>query len=681
MININIDNLNILIKSNISILEACKYIGINIPKFCYHESLSVAGNCRMCLVELQKTPKPVASCAMPVVNNMTIFTSTPLVKKARENVLETLLINHPLDCPICDQGGECDLQDETKTFGLDYNRFFFGKRSVEDKECGLVVKTIMTRCIHCTRCVRFSSEIAGNDFFGTINRGTKTEISNYINKTFDSFLSGNVIDLCPVGALTSKNYAFKARPWELKSVETIDLTDSSGTSIYFNFKESEIIRVIPKINKDINENWISDRIRFSFDAFNNSRLHSIFEKKSDKSYTKTNWNFLIKQLKTQLLSNDRTSAFLINNEIDLESSVILKKLVNYSKNKILVLNTDFIKQENLYISWLTNKINNVKKSKICFLLFVNTYIENLVINTKLKVKYNKSKFDIFNFGNYYNTNFPINFSNISIKNFVSFFESKLKKISKNFIEFSNPLIIMGENITYKLSTDQNLIFFLRKISPSSIILNTSLKCNTEGLKLTNINFINSSNLRKINCMLSVNLPDNIYIRKYTNNKNENFWLNSHGSAVALKNKYIIPVLNNMEEKNIFINLEQRPNETTSLFTKINNSKSTKFILKYILKLLCQRIKSPKNKYNKYKNLDFLDEILINSYLFKRIYPKMSIFFNNVVNTQNIKYFLFSNYSIKSIAEDFFLINTFCKNSLTMSKFSLNYRRLNKNFYF
>jgi len=289
----------------------------------------------MCLVELQKTPKPVASCAMPIINNMTIFTSTPLVKKARENVLETLLINHPLDCPICDQGGECDLQDETKTFGIDFSRFFFNKRSVEDKDCGLIIKTIMTRCIHCTRCVRFSSEIAGNDFFGTINRGTKTEISNYLPKNFNSFLSGNIIDLCPVGALTSKNYAFKARPWELKSIESIDLTDGSGSSIYFNYKESEITRVLPKINKDINDNWISDRIRFSFDSFNNSRLQSIFEQKTKTFFTKSNWNFVMGQLKNKILKKKEVSCFLINNEIDLQSLILLKKIVNHSKKKLL----------------------------------------------------------------------------------------------------------------------------------------------------------------------------------------------------------------------------------------------------------------------------------------------------------------------------------------------------------
>ena len=246
MIKIKIDNFEFLVKPDISVLEACKYVGIHIPRFCYHEILSVAGNCRMCLVEIEKSPKPVASCALPVLNNMQIFVNTPLVKKARENVLETLLLNHPLDCPICDQAGECDLQDQTKLFGGDYSRFFFNKRGVEDKECGPLIKTIMTRCIHCTRCVRFGMEIAGVEYLGTLNRGGSTEIGGYISSMFNSEISGNVIDLCPVGALTSKPYAFKARPWEIRVNESIDLTDSTGSNIYVNFKESEIIRILPK---------------------------------------------------------------------------------------------------------------------------------------------------------------------------------------------------------------------------------------------------------------------------------------------------------------------------------------------------------------------------------------------------------------------------------------------------
>ena len=213
MLFININNKLFFVKKNISILEACKFVGITIPRFCYHETLSVSGNCRMCLVELETNPnKPISSCTLPISDDIHILTDTPFVKKARENVLETLLLNHPLDCPICDQAGECDLQDQAKNYGIKTSRFFFNKRSVEDKFLGSLVKTIMTRCIHCTRCVRFSDEHLGVKLLGTLNRGHNTEIGTYISSIFNSNLSGNVIDLCPVGALTSKSYAFKARP-------------------------------------------------------------------------------------------------------------------------------------------------------------------------------------------------------------------------------------------------------------------------------------------------------------------------------------------------------------------------------------------------------------------------------------------------------------------------------------
>jgi len=210
-ISITINNKVIFVRSHATVLQACEAAGVSIPRFCYHEKLSVAGNCRRCLVEIQKQPKPIVSCARPVAKGRIVFTDSPLVKKARESVLEFLLINHPLDCPICDQGGECDLQDETLAFGSDRGRYFDFKRSVEDKECGPIIKTIITRCIHCTRCVRFSTEVAGKEIRGSFGRGEDTEIGTYVNSFFKTELSGNIVDLCPVGALTSKPYAFKAR--------------------------------------------------------------------------------------------------------------------------------------------------------------------------------------------------------------------------------------------------------------------------------------------------------------------------------------------------------------------------------------------------------------------------------------------------------------------------------------
>jgi NADH dehydrogenase/NADH:ubiquinone oxidoreductase subunit G len=212
LIQRTINNQITFVHPHATILQACESAGVDVPRFCYHEKLSVAGNCRICLVEVQKSPKPVVSCAIPVTKGIVVFTDTPLARKARESVLEFLLVNHPLDCPICDQGGECDLQDETMTYGSDRGRYFEFKRSVENKECGPIVKTIMTRCIHCTRCVRFSAEVAGNEVMGRFGRGEESEIGTYVNSFMNTELSGNLVDLCPVGALTSKPYAYKVRP-------------------------------------------------------------------------------------------------------------------------------------------------------------------------------------------------------------------------------------------------------------------------------------------------------------------------------------------------------------------------------------------------------------------------------------------------------------------------------------
>lgn len=276
MIPVYVNNNLVLVPQTASVLEACETVGVTVPRFCYHSQLPIAGNCRMCLVEVEKSPKPQASCAMPVTKNMRVFTDTPLVKKAREGVLEFLLLNHPLDCPICDQGGECDLQDQALTFGSDKSRFFEFKRGTSDKNLGPLVKTIMTRCIHCTRCVRFASEIAGVGILGTTNRGKETEIGLYVGELMSSELSGNLVDVCPVGALTSKPYAFSSRPWELRSTETLDFSDAVGSNVVVELKETEILRIQPKQNDFVNRVWLSDRGRFSFDGYKNQRLITPF---------------------------------------------------------------------------------------------------------------------------------------------------------------------------------------------------------------------------------------------------------------------------------------------------------------------------------------------------------------------------------------------------------------------
>jgi NADH-quinone oxidoreductase subunit G len=274
----------------ITLIQACDMAGVEIPRFCYHERLSIAGNCRMCLVEVVGMPKPVASCAMSV-NDLrpnrdgtppTVLTQSATTRKAQEGTLEFLLINHPLDCPICDQGGECDLQDQTMAFGFDAGRYQDNKRAVEDKYLGPLIKTFMTRCIHCTRCVRFMSEVAGVQELGAIGRGEDMEITTYLERGMHSNLSGNVVDLCPVGALTAKPYAFLARPWELTKTPSIDVMDALGSAIRVDARGREVLRILPRINDAVNEEWISDKARHVWDGLRTQRLDRPYLKRNGK---------------------------------------------------------------------------------------------------------------------------------------------------------------------------------------------------------------------------------------------------------------------------------------------------------------------------------------------------------------------------------------------------------------
>ena len=283
MPKLTIDGIEIEVEPGTSLLQACEAAGKEIPRFCYHERLSIAGNCRMCLIEVEGgPPKPVASCAMPAADKMVVHTDTPMVRKAREGVMEFLLANHPLDCPICDQGGECDLQDQAMGYGVSGSRYFENKRAVEDKNMGPLIKTVMTRCIHCTRCVRFTTEIAGVSELGATGRGEDMEITTYLEQAVLSELSGNVIDLCPVGALTSKPYAFSARPWELTKTESIDVMDAVGSNIRVDARGAEVMRILPVTNDDVNEEWISDKTRFIWDGLKRQRLDTPYIREGGK---------------------------------------------------------------------------------------------------------------------------------------------------------------------------------------------------------------------------------------------------------------------------------------------------------------------------------------------------------------------------------------------------------------
>ena len=283
MPKLKVDGIEVEVPQGATVLQACEAAGKEIPRFCYHERLSIAGNCRMCLVEVKPgPPKPQASCALPAAENQEIFTTTPMVKHAREGIMEFLLINHPLDCPICDQGGECDLQDQSLAYGRGHSRYTENKRAVTEKYMGPIVKTIMTRCIQCTRCIRFAEEVAGVEEIGAIGRGEDMQITSYLEGAVTSELSGNVVDLCPVGALTSKPYAYEARPWELKRTLTIDVQDAVGTNIRLDSRGRQVLRCLPRINEDVNEEWASDKTRHHVDGLVRRRLDRPFVRRGGK---------------------------------------------------------------------------------------------------------------------------------------------------------------------------------------------------------------------------------------------------------------------------------------------------------------------------------------------------------------------------------------------------------------
>ncbi|MCR9254904.1 MAG: NADH-quinone oxidoreductase subunit NuoG [Alphaproteobacteria bacterium] len=327
MPKLTVDGIEVEVPQGATVLQACEEAGVEIPRFCYHDRLSIAGNCRMCLVEMEKAPKPVASCAFPAGDGMVIKTDTDLVKKARNGVMEFLLANHPLDCPICDQGGECDLQDQSMAYGFDRGRFIENKRAVSDKHMGPLIKTIMTRCIHCTRCVRFSTEIAGVDEMGMLNRGENAEITTYLEKALASELSGNVIDLCPVGALTSKPYAFKSRPWELTKTESVDVMDAVGSNIRVDSRGSEVLRVLPRIHEDVNEEWIADKTRYACDGLKRQRLDRPFVR-VDGKLKAASWAETFTAIRDKLSGMDGKKIGAIAGDLaDVESMLALKDLM------------------------------------------------------------------------------------------------------------------------------------------------------------------------------------------------------------------------------------------------------------------------------------------------------------------------------------------------------------------
>ncbi|RAI60184.1 NADH-quinone oxidoreductase subunit NuoG [Roseicella frigidaeris] len=386
MAKVTVDGIEVEVPNGVSVLQACEAAGKEIPRFCYHERLSVAGNCRMCLVEVEKAPKPIASCAYPVADGMKVFTDSEMVRKGRRGVMEFLLINHPLDCPICDQGGECDLQDQAVAYGLDKSRYLEEKRAVKDKYMGPLVKTIMTRCIQCTRCVRFATEVAGVPELGATNRGENMEIGTYVEKALTTELSGNLIDICPVGALTSRPYAFVSRPWELRKTDSIDVLDATGTNIRIDTRAGEVLRILPRTNDDVNEEWMADRGRFSFDGLKRRRLDRPWIK-VDGKLRPTSWSEALGAVAARLkgLPGERIGA-VVGDLVDAEAIVALKDLMGALGSRNLECRVDgaAIDASRRDFYTFNTGIAGIEEADALLIVGANPRLEAPVLNARIR---------------------------------------------------------------------------------------------------------------------------------------------------------------------------------------------------------------------------------------------------------------------------------------------------------
>lgn len=454
-VEVTIDGRKVMIEAGLSIIQAAELAGVQIPRYCFHDKLAIAGNCRMCLVDVERMPKLIALCGVPVQNGMVVHTDSERIKKAREGVTEMLLQNHPLDCPVCDQGGECDLQEQSQRYGLDRGRFHevAGKRAVENKAIGPLVKTLMNRCIHCTRCVRFMNDIAGAPEFGTAGRGNDMQIGTYIERNINSELLGNIIDLCPVGALTSKPYAFRARPWELKRTETIDVMDALGSNVRVDTRGIEVMRVLPRLNDDINEEWISDKLRFACDGLKTQRLTQPLIKNGDRFEIAT-WDEALSTVAAafnRIKPQGNQIKAIAGGLADAEAMVALKDLVNKLGSENTTADVAVYGNADIRSNYtFGSTIDGIEDADQILLVGTNPRFEAAVLNARIRKVWLRLDLEVHHVGQEFESTFD--------KGHFGTLAADLKKaldgeVGKKLAGAKKPLIIIGSGVANSEDAD------------------------------------------------------------------------------------------------------------------------------------------------------------------------------------------------------------------------------------
>jgi NADH-quinone oxidoreductase subunit G len=669
MPKILINGKEIEFEKGMTVLQACELADVEIPRFCYHEKLSIAGNCRMCLVEMEKSSKPIASCAMPAAEGMNIKTNTTLVEKARKGVMEFLLANHPLDCPVCDQGGECDLQDQSLYYGVDKSRFVENKRKVSEKYMGPLIKTQMTRCIHCTRCVRFATEVAGIPEIGAIGRGENMEITTYLEKSMESELSANVIDLCPVGALTSKPYAFEARPWELKKTESIDVMDAVGSNIRVDTYNWEVKRILPRLNDDINEEWISDKTRYSCDGLSKQRIDVPYIKKNNK-LQKSNWDEAIEIVVNKIKETQPNEiAGHIGDMVNLENSIAFKKLFNdLNSNNLEFREKKFYINPEDKINYIFNSsIKGIEESDLILLVGTNPRHEATILNARIRKAFAQKKIPIYSIGDPGDLTYQykvIGNKTDDIKKLIN----KENEISKNILSSKKPIIIIGES-ALELKCGKYIFEELK-----NYLINNNFI--TEEWNALNVLVQNASTVGLLDFKMLSQQEDNnfVFFDKLSSNKFKLLYLlgsdnlefkknnefivyqGSHGDRGAELADVIFPSAAYTEQNGLYSNLEGRVQDCKKASYPIGDSLEDWKIFNLILKKM--------GKIDSLNNFETLKNETINSVInFSQInnLPKKVINKNDKKNSE----FHSEEVLIKKL--DYYYTNSISRASKTMSE--------------
>ena len=660
MLKLKVNDIEVEVEEGLTVLQACEKAGVEIPRFCYHEKLSIAGNCRMCLVEMEKSPKPIASCAMPAAEGMVIKTNTPKIEKSRKGVMEFLLANHPLDCPVCDQGGECDLQDQSMFYGIDKSRFKENKRAVPDKNMGPLIKTQMTRCIHCTRCIRFATEIAGVPELGAIGRGEDMQITTYLEKSIQSELSGNVIDLCPVGALTSKPYVFEARPWELKKTETIDVMDAVGSNIRVDTYDWEVKRVLPIINEDINEEWISDKTRYACDGLLNQRLDTPYIKYNNK-FEKASWDEVFEIIKSKIKNTDKEKiAGFVGDLTNMEASYIFKEFFertidtkNYeSRSSDMFI--DSSKRENYLFN---STINGIEESDLILLIGTNPRFEATMLNARIRKAYLNNKVKIVSLNDVGDLTYPYHILDGKTKTIKNIIENN-NELTKNIIEAQKPMIIFGESFLrsksaeFLFSSFKNFLLSNNKFNDDWNPLNF-LPSDAATVGSLDLDIIDPKNELIKN--LNENKFDLVFLMGQDNlkfNKKNEFviYVGSHGDNGAELADIILPGAAYTEQSGHYTNLEGKIQKAHKASYPPGDAKEDWQIINNLAEFM--------NNRGLFNDRDELESSMFNYINLKK--EKQERHSNTKVNLSN-----FEDEILKITYKDYYFSNVIARSSKTM----------------